>query len=121
MRAARGADARPFPWGTAFDWGFAVSGAGSWHAGGVPRPLPIGAATSDVSPFGVLDLAGSVSEFCTGTAKPFSGSPGVVRGGAWNSEKEWRMRAATRLGAPSGGGKGWPFLGFRVRADPYPR
>jgi formylglycine-generating enzyme required for sulfatase activity/tRNA A-37 threonylcarbamoyl transferase component Bud32 len=58
--AARGADARRYPWGNSFDW--------LWTNGGHSRKdeelLPVGSVPEDESPFGVMDLAGNVKEWC---------------------------------------------------------
>ncbi len=69
-RAARGDLGLKFPWGN--DWvdGNAV-------AGGKPGPAPAGGAPNDRSAFGVMDMAGNVSELCANHAdgKPVKGLP----------------------------------------------
>ncbi len=59
-RAARGADGRTFPWGDLFSPDFCSMGRS------VDTPVPglCGLFLADISPFGVLDLAGNVSELC---------------------------------------------------------
>ncbi len=118
-RAARGGDARKFPWGDAF---------GPWRCntrdGGPHAPTPAAANPDCVSPYGVLDLAGSVVEWCsdwyeeTYYAKspaenptgPDTGTRRVARGGNWMSAAP-AVRSASRLGIdPTWPG---PMQGFR--------
>jgi len=65
----------------------------------------VGAFAQDVTPQGVLDLAGNVSEFVNG---PYSNSH---RGGNWNSESSEDMGSHVKK-AESASGKN-PWLGFR--------
>lgn len=62
--AVQGGDGRRFPWGEADDASLCSSGIQS------REPHPVGSSPTDVSVQGVLDLAGSVSEF----AQPEAGS-----------------------------------------------
>ncbi len=81
-KAARGADGRGFPWGDTFDATLAlVSGSGP----GGPAPGIVGASPTDVSIYGVRDLAGSARDWCGDAA--FDGDPTLrpVRGGGWTS------------------------------------
>ena len=125
--AARGDDSRQYPWGDTFD---------PWRCntrdGGPHAPTPAAAYPECVSPHGVLDLAGSVSEWCTDwyedayDAKspvddptgPATGTRRVVRGGNWMSPSG-SVRAASRLGIdPTWPG---PMQGFRcVEEDRKP-
>ena len=63
IRAARGADARRYPWGDDFDWSFAALHPSRGSLDLEPSPFPIGSFPHDLSPFGVRDMAGSVAEF----------------------------------------------------------
>ena len=122
-RAARGDDARQYPWGNTFD---------PWRCntrdGGPHAPTPVAAYPDCVSPYGVLDLAGSVSEWCSdwydeayyakspaeNPAGPETGTRRVLRGGAWMSSS-FAVRGASRLGIePTLLG---PMQGFRCAAD----
>jgi len=126
-RAARGDDSRQYPWGNTFD---------PWRCntrdGGPHAPTPAAAYPDCVSPYGVLDLAGSVSEWCSdwyeepyGAKSPVdnpmgpeAGTRRVLRGGNWMSPSS-SVRAASRLGIdPTWPG---PMQGFRcAQEDPKP-
>jgi formylglycine-generating enzyme required for sulfatase activity len=122
-RAARGDDSRQFPWGNTFD---------PWRCntrdGGPHAPSAAGEYPDCVSAYGVLDLAGSVSEWCSdwyeteyegspaqNPTGPATGTTRVVRGGSWMSPSSW-VRGASRQGVEPG----WPgpMQGFRcAQAD----
>ena len=109
-RAARGADGRRHPWGDRFDPALCkmrLSRPGQF------RPEPVGAFSTDVSPFGILDMAGSIAEW---TRSPYRDDPqhASVRGGAWSSR-------AHRCAAPFRGSMNIEHvsadLGFRLLVD----
>ncbi|MHC4605738.1 MAG: protein kinase domain-containing protein [Planctomycetota bacterium] len=77
---ARGVDGRFFPWGDSLPAGWSRRIDAWEHERG---PAPVGSAGYDVSPFGVLDLAGGVREW-TATPGAFDPDSRVVRGGAWS-------------------------------------
>jgi formylglycine-generating enzyme required for sulfatase activity len=56
-KAARGEKGRRWPWGEEFD-----EEATNWEGAGLGRPAPVGSFEKDVSPYGVMDMAGNVSE-----------------------------------------------------------
>ncbi|MBL8425746.1 MAG: SUMF1/EgtB/PvdO family nonheme iron enzyme [Candidatus Accumulibacter phosphatis] len=117
-KAARGADGREFPWGE-FASGHANLDEAVAHAG--PHYLGLTSAAGiypqGVSPFGALDMAGNVWEWCLNRYdKPSETDPGgddgrVVRGGSWGSAREY-ARCAFRFG-PHPGDR-YDYLGFRV-------
>lgn len=106
--AARTSDGRRFPWGNEFDPSLCRM-AGSTP--GRPQPCAVGSYPTDQSPFGVLDLAGLVREWCDDAH--FEGDPlrRPVRGGCWNGS-ERLCRAANRYGYAAG--RVDPSVGFRL-------
>jgi serine/threonine-protein kinase len=109
-KAARGADARRFPWGDRFDASFCKMRD---SRPGFPQAEPVGAFATDRSPYGVRDLAGGMrcwaadihGELAAAHAaeipEPPAGAPRdaggmrVSRGGAWLNVPQW-CRAASR-------------------------
>lgn len=86
-KAVRGTDGKQYPWGEKFDQKKANS------LGLQGQPTPVGQFAEDVSPYGLLDVIGNVSEWVDDW---YSGYPGnqyldeafgetnkVVRGGSW--------------------------------------
>jgi serine/threonine-protein kinase len=97
-KAARGVDGRSYPWGEGFDW--------SWTAGGLTRILfeydesrhmQPGRFALDTSPYGLLDTAGNVREFCADW-EPITGRF-LVRGGEESFYSPDDFRLAGRRGA----------------------
>jgi formylglycine-generating enzyme required for sulfatase activity len=122
-KAARGTDGREYPWGDRWDARRCNSISGGLH-----QPESVGSYPACVSPYGVLDMPGSMWEWCADRyaestyeagdrrdpAGPDSGRLRVKRGGAWMSQPTW-VRAAYR-------GKGSPTSrnadhGFRCAHD----
>ena len=103
-KAARGTDGREYPWGESFE-----SDRCNTISGGLHQVEDVGSYPRCVSPYGVLDLAGGMWEWCSdwyaddsyarGPAAdprgPESGTQRVKRGGAWMSQPNW-VRAAYR-------------------------
>lgn len=56
-KAARGEDGLLYPWGPEWD-----PEATNWSGRGLDRPTDVGASPKDRSPYGVMDMAGNVSE-----------------------------------------------------------
>ena len=91
-RAARGTDGRSFPWGDAYQSGYAnvdekFSTDGPWY---LEQTTAVGLYPHGGSADGVEDLAGTVWEWCLNkydppdaTAVDTSGASRVLRGGAW--------------------------------------
>ncbi|MBI4575472.1 MAG: SUMF1/EgtB/PvdO family nonheme iron enzyme [Planctomycetes bacterium] len=109
-RAARGADGRAFPWGEGFDGTFALTAA----AGASVRLLPVGTYAADESPFGVRDLAGSLTEWCDLWYDLGLGLR-PVRGGDFMDREPSIVRSASRAGDT--GGALAPHRGLRVCLD----
>ncbi len=109
-RAARGADGRKYPWGDRFDPSLCkmrASRAGDF------TPEVVGAFSTDVSPFGVRDLAGGIAEW---TSSPYGDDPRArcVKGGAW-STRAHRCAASFRASMFEHHVSG--DLGFRLGCD----
>ncbi len=110
-KAARGTDARLFPWGTPSrrDWSEAhyISMGFRRSSGGA---LPVGSAPDGASPYGALDMVGNVWEWCAdwyqadyyqnspaqNPTGPATGSDRVIRGGSWFTMESEDFRCATR-------------------------
>lgn len=125
-KAARGTDGRRHPWGNS-DEGIRKGKNGTAPPAN-EGTAPGGSAPEDVSPYGVLDMAGNVSEwvkdwyaenyYAAGPSHdpqgPLRGSFRVLRGGDW-TQSHLELRLSHR---------GWdemtywgPMLGFRCAAD----
>lgn len=74
-KAARGTDARLYPWGNEFDF------SNLKHFPHHEKLFPVGSYPEGASPYGVLDMAGSVAEWCSDSEKEKK----IVRGGGWNA------------------------------------
>ncbi len=90
-KAARGVDARAFPWGRAFDPTFAHM---RQSQPGAPKPAAVGTYPVDRSVWGAQDLAGGVREW---TTSPYDHAQVVVRGGSWADDPD-ELRCAGRRG-----------------------
>ena len=139
-KAARGADGRAYPWGN--DWDRSRCNSGSYWAkrdlpdreslkkwkqrgGGAPaRITDVGVFPSGASPYGLLDMAGNVWEWCSSAHKPYpyeahdgredlndSSCRRVLRGGSRGDSLD-NVRSAYR-GDP-GPKNAWGTFGFRL-------
>lgn len=112
--AARGDDNRFYPWGPSFDPNRANSlEAKSSHAEAV------GVRRNNASPFGVLDMAGNVWQWCEDNFKPYPGNASffavpadakVIRGGSYKSDHD--QITTTARGFERSGTRS-PLIGFR--------
>ena len=118
-KASRGTDGRKYPWGDGFDGSrlnFCDANCEFYHKDsdaddGYQRTAPVGSYVEGASPYGALDMAGNVWEWCQDwydedyyDSLPQRNPPGpdlgeyrVVRGGSWYGI-EWDVRSACRLG-----------------------
>ncbi|MGA9347328.1 MAG: formylglycine-generating enzyme family protein [Anaerolineae bacterium] len=109
-KAARGTDARTYPWGNQWeDKGGNQCGGGEMGTiSCCGRTCPGGSFPSKASPYCVMDMAGNVAEWTSDWFQPYPGYPGgdpeaqyfgekyrVLRGGGWFSGKE-QMRTTAR-------------------------
>jgi len=88
-QAARGTDGRAYPWGNQFDAARALTGNSP-----VPAWLLVYAAPGDSSPYGIVGMAGGVSEWVMPDGK-FSRAHGIVRGGNWRETDAALTRRVT--------------------------
>jgi len=89
-KAARGTDERIYPWGNQTDLDKRANSSGNYD--GFPYTAPVGSFPLGVSPYGVFDMAGNVSEIVTDiyTSYYYGGSPNkypMTRGGGWGSSQ----------------------------------
>ena len=90
-KAARGTDSLTYPWGN--DWDVNKVNA---YESGYRGTIIVGSFPSGASPYGVMDMAGNVSEWTSDWFQPYPGYPGgdgeaqyfgekfrVIRGGGW--------------------------------------
>ena len=103
-KAARGTDGRKYSWGNEWD----PDRCNSWE-GGPHRPESVGSYPDCLSPYGVLDMPGSVWEWCadwygesyysespsSDPKGPASSSFRVLRGAGWLNQSTW-LRPAYR-------------------------
>lgn len=136
--AARGSEARTYPWGEAAPGAERLnacgaecsrmlserlekSGRGPWprmyaEDDSAPATAAVGSRKAGAAPSGVLDLAGNVwewtsSHYCRYDAPDCGDSRRVIRGGGWDTVERQDVRAARRLpSAPSA--RSWS-VGFR--------
>ena len=117
-KAARGTDARRFPWGNEFDAARARVG------GGGRRTAPVGSHPKGVSPFGCLDMVGNVREWVADDCNPYPDSPAgaeprsgkVCRGGSWAEEAPYFNTCTHRAAAAPNRRSG--DVGFRCARSP---
>lgn len=128
-KAARGTDARKFPWGNdAASCSYAVMDDGV-DGCGTGAPWAVGAKPAGASPYGVLDMAGNVWVWvadwvspdyggctvdCRNPQGPPTGNYKIMRGGGY-SDSGYRLRASNR-------GEAYPaddaaYLGIRCCAS----
>ncbi len=96
-KAARGVDARSYPWGSRFDFTFCLSRHSRPEANLTVSELgrlePALSYPIDESPYGVRDLAGSVVEWSNDTQVHHTVS---LRGGSYDADSSRVFRAASR-------------------------
>jgi len=136
-KAARGTDGRRYPWGDRFQANRLCTNTQS--------TAPVGSFPTGASPFGCLDMAGNVYQWCLDFyAASYDGMPDrnptgpavgqgrILRGGDWGDDNPRSFRCASRYadrwltGAPSGsssyhaGAIRTPLYGFRLAVSSPP-
>jgi formylglycine-generating enzyme required for sulfatase activity len=122
-KAARGTDARIYPWGDAFD-----QERCNTNESGIKSTTPVGSYPTGASPYGIQDMAGNVWEWTSSRYVPYpytipveredvhSSESRVLRGGSWSYSARNARAACRDLDLPSNFRGS---LGFRmVRAAP---
>ncbi len=128
-KAARGTDGRKYPWGIrkptctyAVMWDF-EGGCNKKHT------WPVGSKPKGASPYGAMDMAGNVREWCSdwydrhyyedspsrNPTGPASGEKRVTRDGSWSSNP-YSLRSASRYADKPD--TGYDDLGFRCAKTP---
>jgi formylglycine-generating enzyme required for sulfatase activity len=105
--AARGEDARPYPWGETFDPALCACSESGWG-----WTAPVTAHPGGASACGAEQLAGNVWEWVAGDGED---GWGVVRGGSY-LDHAWGVRASRAL--PADPTRPTPTTGFRLAIDP---
>jgi serine/threonine-protein kinase len=111
--AARGTDGRLYPWGN--EW---VPGNAYTKESKLTTLQPVGSNAAGASPFGVLDMAGNVWEWCEDNFRPYPGSTAeakdptykIIRGGSLGDEKGKAMTTYRNWVPPE---RRYEALGFR--------
>jgi formylglycine-generating enzyme required for sulfatase activity/energy-coupling factor transporter ATP-binding protein EcfA2 len=112
---------RTYPWGDG--WQLSTSSAKGDETrcnvseSGIGTPTPVGMYPGGASPYGLMDMAGNVWEWCLGWADEQRRYK-IRRGGAFRFTHEHARCAAYDKAHP---GLGWPHLGFRVVLAPPQR
>jgi len=132
-RAARGTDERVYPWGSGWDPKRLCHSENSWD-GHRRTPEPIGSYPNGASPYGVLDMAGNVRQWCadyyaedypkhapaknpSGPALADQQGDRVVRGSGFNVYFEGKFVASNRDHDPHD--RAFPTTGFRCASPVY--
>lgn len=123
-KAARGTDARVYPWGN--DWDAAKVNS---KESGISATVAVGVFQLGASPYGALDMAGNVWEWTEdwyntsyyeqspveNPRGPDAGETRVLRGGAWLNTKE-DVTVTRRVGLSPDGA--FTYAGFRCAHSP---
>jgi formylglycine-generating enzyme required for sulfatase activity len=133
--AARGMDARIFPWGDIIDGGHLANFADkrtnfAWRDtvvdDGFAETSPVGSYPRGSSPFGIEDMAGNVFEWCVDYFEPYKGkervnprsgtinSKRIYRGGSWKSRVANLRATARNFNLPDYSSND---VGFRVMCE----
>jgi len=105
-KAARGTDGRIYPWGNVWDAVKCNNAVG----GNMYKTSPVGNYPAGASPYGCMDMAGNVWQWCAdwygndyytyspsrNPNGPVSGNSRVLRGGSWDNDDPRYCRAAYR-------------------------
>ena len=100
-KAARGVDSRRFPWGGVWDPNRCRCSKSNYADAG--STCPVGVYSTGASPYGAMDMAGNVWEWCQEMidggslhGDPGSKPRGVLRGGSWEGNIPGDFRTSFR-------------------------
>ncbi|MEI7832698.1 MAG: SUMF1/EgtB/PvdO family nonheme iron enzyme [bacterium] len=107
-KAARGIDGNVYPWGYAWDVGKARCSTVAFND--AQQPAAVGSYPAGTSPYGCMDMAGNVWEWCddlyaadyyrnspaANPTGPTKGSTRVLRGGSWGDYNSSNFRSSFR-------------------------
>ncbi|KAF0242851.1 MAG: hypothetical protein FD180_3702 [Planctomycetota bacterium] len=93
-KAARGVDARIYPWGDTYDGTFSNTNVSHRDR---PHLMPVGSCPVDCSPYGAMDLAGNILTWCWNAAEGALRHEFCLRGGFWIGS--WYTSQIARLWA----------------------
>jgi formylglycine-generating enzyme required for sulfatase activity len=120
-KAARGDKGLIYPWGNEFDKNLC-----NYDECGLDRTSPVGIFPGGESPYGCVDMAGNVWEWCSDWYGPYnagyqknptgpgSGTYRVLRGGGWNNYAVDLRCSSRNYGRPS---DRYNIVGFRLCQD----
>ncbi|HEY3328723.1 MAG TPA: SUMF1/EgtB/PvdO family nonheme iron enzyme [Capsulimonadaceae bacterium] len=122
-KAARGTDARDYPWGATFDGSRCINSVDTRRS----EPAAVGLRLKSSSPYGVVDMSGNVWQWCSDWYQadyyksaspknpigPAKGTLRVCRGGSWKSDSTVAFQTAFRS-SQLATANGQPDTGFRV-------
>ncbi|MBI5749042.1 MAG: SUMF1/EgtB/PvdO family nonheme iron enzyme [Nitrospinae bacterium] len=123
-KAARGADGRLYPWGN--DKTIGKTNTIEWSKEKVAA-VAVGSFPTDVSPYGIYDMAGNIMEWTSSWYEAYPGSTlkrpqfgkryKVMKGGAWMGPMTPFARGAHRYAAGVTERNHHPHFGFRCAKD----
>lgn len=117
-KAARGIDGRRYPWGN--EWDEEACWIDDLTSPQTPSPQPVGCCLKGASPYGVMEMAGNVAEWCSTPSQPPNTKLGwawyVVKGAGNAHHLRFNFRCAARnFSAHASRQHSW--LGFRCALD----
>ena len=117
-KAARGTDARRYPWGN--DWDDEACRIDDGSSPQTPTPLPVGCFTKGASPYGVQDMVSNVAQWTSTPSQPSDATRGwawyAVKGAGTAHSLPFNFRCAARSFSAHTS-RNHPWLGFRCAMD----
>ena len=113
-KAARGSDGRLWTWGNNWERAACKMDCGDGNPL-EPLPAPVGSYRRDASVYGVMDMAGNVSEWVETKIEGPLAYIALTKGGNFALAEPYSFLSAGRTGQPQG--NGLDYLGFRCAAS----